>query len=270
MKMTRIALVLVLGFFAELLAKQANANEPNICCDCGCSDNRLYKATPAPIVDVGSSGRARTRFETCREACTRGCPLGTAVLSYRQRNESCVPATPVSVLAELVKHVQHSIGREGTKVWVGPASNDLVRGEDLRKGLLEGQSDAFKQGAGRKAISDATVAQLEKATEEAVVACQNEFNINDNMARAGGDFDWVYRVKKNEHAIWSAYRANDYNSIRAIFSSAQRHDDRKKNALYCYPGSMIKAMLLKYPEPAPLPPKPPREYREPGDGRPRL
>lgn len=83
----------------------------------------------------------------------------------------------------------------------------------------------------------------------------------------GGDFEWVF--KRQPRLIWDAHQRGDYNAIRNAFFRAQDgNDNRKRNALYCYTGTMIDTFMVGRPAPPAPPPQSNTtrpEHREPGD-----
>jgi hypothetical protein len=252
-----------------LITLHAAAALADTCCECKCTDNRIYKGTPAPTVTPGT--KPMMRLESCDAVCKRSCPLTQSFIPpARTIDGSCVPpsvsvTTPEQVL---IANIRHAVGHEGASVWTGPTNSDFLPPPELRQMLVK-HTDAAKDSAAIRRINLAPAATLLDATRHAIAQCRGDFD--KDIAK---DFDFAYTKKGRGPAIWHDFRNGGYTYIRVLFEGVQRGegDRRKQYALFCYSGEAIRDLVKAYPEIAspPATVAPQQRQRQParvtGDG----
>lgn len=136
---------------------------------------------------------------------------------------------------------KYSVGHQGAVVWVG-SSDQLLPVDQLRRSLAKTVMDST-------ALIKASDAVLIEGTMAGIVDCVNE---TEQDVRPG--FLWACTNQKLSQPIHGAFDRGDYDSIRTLFSFAERDQDRFRNAIYCRNGSQIADLVRNAcPVMAPIP-----------------
>jgi hypothetical protein len=199
---------------------------------------------------------------SCDDTCVSDTSPGVVVQSAT-RATSCQdppkqpqpkPAPQLSAYQRLVQGALYTIGHEGFTPYTGSNSDVMLSGEALRNLLYHGQGRADQ--ATRDNIRDASLSDLEKATDEALQMCRWE------RGKAFASLSWVWGHEGQGATMQRDADAKNYQGIRNVHNQFE-HDVALKNLLACFSGPEIQQMVDAFKTQPPPPPPPPASRPNP-------